>query len=186
MKLFWHRILPNPYTPESALLYVIGIMYNCPAPAAAAPPAPAPSVRAAAARGVAREPLVVQRLRQQERVVVAAQGRQRRGQRGGVEAAAVPRAARAAARAGRRLGGRPLRVGPRVAHAHAQHAGAAPPGPGGGARAGHEGGVPAVPQAPGAAPPLARRRAAPGPARRERVLTPPTYAYYNTYSCTIH
>lgn len=133
-------------------------------------PAPRPAAprrragRAAPARGVAREPVVVQRVRQQERVVLAAQPQQPAGEPGGVAAAAVPRAAaRAAAAAGLGLGGRPLRVGPRHAHAHALHAGAAARARvarrRGGARARHEGGVPGVPQAAGAAPALARAAA---------------------------
>lgn len=160
-------------------------------------PAPRPAAacrragRAAAARGVAREPVVVQRVRQQERVVLAAQPQQPAGEPGGVAAAAVPRAAaRAAAAAGLGLGGRPLRVGPRHAHAHAVHAGAAARARlarrRGGSRARHEGGVPGVPQATGAAPALARaaavaaRRAAAAAdarPRRDRLLIVGSMSY---------
>lgn len=142
--------------------------------ARARPPARAPRARAAA-RGVAREPLLIEWLRQQERVLLAAQPQQPHRQPGGVAAAAVPAAApgavgarRVARRAGRGLGGRALRVGP---HADAVDAAAAARRRGG-ARAGHEGGVPGVPQAAGAEARLAGA-AAPGTARRDRLLTPP-------------
>lgn len=132
-------------------------------------PRPAPRrlrAAAAAARGLAREPLVVEWLRQQECVLVAAQPEQPHRQPGGVAAAAVPAAAAGAAAAaglgrggGRGLGGRALRVGPCDAHAHAldagAHARAAAARRRGGEGARHEGGVPGVPQAAGAAPALA-------------------------------
>lgn len=186
------RVLPDatllPVSPAAARPGAgagAGVRGARPAPRAAARRR---AGRAAAARGVAREPVVVQRVRQQERVVLAAQPQQPAGEPGGVAAAAVPRAAgRAAAAAGLGLGGRPLRVGPRHAHAHALDAGAAARARlarrRGGSRARHEGGVPGVPQAAGAAPALARaaavaaRRAAAARPRRDRLLIVGSMSY---------
>ena len=145
---------------------------------AAAPPATSPRARSPAgrhpARGLAREQILLQRVREQERVLLSTQPQQPHRQPGGVAAAALPPAAAAAAP---RLGlrGRALRVGPRV-HAGGRRGGSGGRGRRGGARAGHEGGVPGVPQAAGAAPALARARRAPRRARprRDRVLSAPT------------
>lgn len=126
-----------------------------------------------ASRGLAREPLFIERVRQQERLLVTAQPQQPRGQRGGVAAAAVPRAAARARPAprlrggGRGLGGRALRVGPRVTHADALHTARTAPRRGG-PRARYEGGVPRVPQTTGVAPRQPRAADPPAAARAAR------------------
>lgn len=147
---------------------------------------PCPATHAAlapsAARGLAREPLFVERLRQQECVLLAAQPQQPHRQPGGVAPAPVPATAAGTGaapqlgwHAGRRLGGRALRVGPRDPHTDTVDTGARTRRRGG-ARSSHEGGVPGVPQAAGAAARLpgaaAGAATAARAARRDGLLTP--------------